>query len=246
MAFGFFGTFTTGQFNELADFSKIQETDIQDRMSWLSRQLELNGVFTTEYDDETNFPVSFSCDPPHSYGAKLLQAYKILGGQPERDMLLRTSDKPVYLTRGVNISHDKSETNSGYSDSFSNGRKYRGNQRFDRDLGLRVQRLKDWQLEAIKRKREHLEFKIKRCLDYSDQLQLELAVLKRMTTDGTNRSVGDQIGDIETQMFTSGAMNVVNNLLDIFGLGIGKVADKAFPDDLDDDTLRSDSPEKKA
>jgi hypothetical protein len=227
ISFNFFGTFTTGQFDELVDFSKIQDQDIKDRINWLNRQLGMNGIFETIYDDN-NDPLSFSCNPPNSYGAKLIQAYKILGGVPERDMLLRTSDKPVFLTRGVNI--DGGPT-SGYSDVFSNGRRNRGDQRFDRDLGLRVQRLKFWQLEVIKRKREHLEFKIKRCLDYSDQLSNEVRDLSRMIGSSANRSVDDQIAAVMGEMFTPGAMNVIVSK-DKFGKDIGRIGDKNSEEDL--------------
>ena len=221
--------FTTGQFNEFIDFSKIQEQDVRDRITWLKRQLDLNGSFSTVYDDDDTNPVSFSCGPPYSYGAKLLQAYKILGGSPEKDMLLRTSDKPVYLTRGVNI--DDNPT-SGYSETFSNGRRFRGNQRFDRDIGLKVQKLKSWQLEIIKRKREHLEFKIKRCLDYSDQLQIEVNTLSRMIDDSNERSVDMQVASIKGDMFAIGSMNVVDSG-DMYGLSIGQVGDKTNPHDIE-------------
>lgn len=227
--------FTTAQFEELVDFSEIQEQDILDRISWLNRQLTLNGAFTTEYD-ESNNPTKFSCDPPFSYGAKLMHAYRILGGVPERDMLLRTSDKPVFLTRGVNI--DGENETSGYSDVFSNGRRYRGTQRFDRDIGIKVQKLKMWQVEAVKRKREHLEFKIKRCLDYSDQLQNEITTLNKMVGDMASRSVDHQISEIRGDMFAPGAMNVVDSD-DRYGLDIGRVGDKSFESDLD--TEQADS-----
>jgi hypothetical protein len=223
-----FGTFTTGQFDELVDFSKIQEQDILDRVVWLKRQLILNGIFTTDYDENNN-PMGFFCDPPFSYGAKLMHAYRILGGVPERDMLLRTSDQPVFLTRGVNI--DSESSTSGYSDTFSNGRRYRGNQRFDRDIGLKVQKLKAWQLEIIKRKREHLEFKIKRCLDYSDQLQNEITLLSRMVGDSADRSADFQIAEIQGDMFAPGAMNVVVSS-DKYGKDIGRVGDKTSSSDL--------------
>ena len=227
--------FTTAQFEDLADFSKIQEQEILDRISWLRRQLTLNGIFTTEYD-ENNDPTNFSCSPPFSYGAKLMHVYRILGGVPERDMLLRTSDKPVFLTRGVNI--DGESDTSGYSDVFSNGRRYRGNQRFDRDIGLKVQKLKMWQLESIKRKREHLEFKIKRCLDYSDQLQNEITTLNRMVGRIADRSVDFQISEVRGNMFAPGSMNVVDSD-DRYGRDIGRVGDKSFESDLD--TEQSDS-----
>ena len=233
IAFNFYGTFSTAQLQELVDFSNIQEQDISDRILWLGRELEMNGVFTTIYDPITKYPTSFSCSPPSSYGSKLLQAYKILGGTPERDMLLRTSDQPVFLVKGTNISNDPNEQSSGYSETYSNGRLYRGTQRFDRDIGQKVQRLKLWQLEAIKRKREHLEYKIKRCLDYSDQLQNEIDQLTTIIAPNNSKSVTSMIGDIQGSMLLPGTMNVVNSTSDFYGLEIGQVADKTSPSDLE-------------
>lgn len=220
MAFSFYGTFTSGQLNELVAFSHVQERDIEARIRWLQAELEKAGTFVTDYDEDNKYPVYFGCFPLESYGAKLLQAYKILGGVPERDMLLRTSDKPVFLKKGSSVSAD--DPDSGYSSEFSNGRMYRGGQRFDRSMGYRVELLKRWQLEAIKRKREHLEFKIKRALDYSDQLERELRVLQELT-DGR---VSDLVTDIYKVMLTPGSMNVVDDPDDKFGLGVGPVGDK--------------------
>jgi hypothetical protein len=174
MAFNFFGTFSTGQLNQLVTFAKVQERDLSDRKNWLSAQLSRNGIFITEYDPQTFLPQKFEANVG-SYAAKLLIAYKSLGGNPERDMLLRTSDKPVYLTRGDSMSTNAmGDPNGGYSDLFTSGRRVRGSQRFDRDLGVQISKLKYWQLESIKKKREQLEFKIKRALDYSDQLLKEI------------------------------------------------------------------------
>lgn len=222
MSFNFFGTFTSKQFQDLVDFARIQKTDLEGRKEWLSSELLKVGAFETIYDEDDKYPVSFTCAPDFSYGAKLLKAYKILGGIPERDMLLRTSDKPVFLKKGVNA--NPSDPDSGYSREFSNGRLYRGNQRFDRDLGLRVEAFKKWQLEAIKRKREHLEFKIKRALDYSDQLQNEINLID--TVLGSDKgSFEDMLSEINKTILTPGSMNVVDDPDDGFGLGIGQISD---------------------
>jgi hypothetical protein len=150
------------------------------------------------------------------------------------EMLLRTSDKPVFLTRGTNISPNAgSDPTSGYSDMFTNGRRIRGTQRFDRDLGIQVDRLKNWQLEAIKRKRERLEFKIKRALDYSDQLQQEINVIDILLNENSGATVDDQIRKIQFYMFRTGAQNVVSDILDIFGLGIGRVSDPTYAPDYE-------------
>jgi len=183
-------------------------------------------VFTTEYDDN-NYPKSFSVSPLNSYGAKLLSAYRILGGYPEKEMLLRTRDVPVFLTRGEPITvRQDGLVSGGYSETYTDSRRWRGGQRYDRDLGLRVERMKAWQLEIIKSKREKLEFKIKRALDYSDQLQQEVVLIDKLLTEST--SVDTLIRKIEIQANTPYTANTVKNQQDLFGLNIGNVADRTL------------------
>ncbi len=225
MAFNFFGTFSTGQFEQLKLFAKTQERELADRRKWLSAQLFRNGLFITNYDEQTMMPVSFTATDG-SYSAKLLLAYKSLGGNPEQDFLLRTKENPVYLTRGNNLSTSSmGNPTDGYSDVFSNGRRIRGSQRFDRDIGIQVDRLKYWQLEVIKRKREHLEFKIKRALDYSDQLQREIELIDVLLQEDSGKTIDDLINKIEFYMFRTGAHNIVDDMLDLFGLRIGRIKD---------------------
>lgn len=237
MAFGFFGTFTTGQLQKLIDFSLIQERDLKLRKDWLGAQLTRNGVFTTVYDAQTSMPKSFSA-PENSYAGKLLQAYRILGGTPETDFMLRTTDQPVFLTRGNNIDTKTVGTDptAGYSDQLSNGRRIRGSQRFDRDVGIQVNRLKSWQMEAIKQKREHLEFKIKRALDYSDQLKREIDVINVLLDESQGRQVRDIIRNIQLTSVRTGAHNIVEDLIDVFGLNIGRVEDPTYVGDISDQT----------
>jgi len=203
--------------------------DLSLRKQWLQKELGKIGIFSTEYDANGR-PVSFSASAG-SYAAKLLEAYRILGGFPEREMLLRTADQPVYLTRGSAMLTvpDQGKVDGGYSDVFSNSRRYRGGQRFDRDLGLKVEKMKSWQLEPIKRKREHLEFKIKRALDHSDQLLNEISRIDKVLGD-SNGSLSRQIVDVELAMTAPGAANVIDDIDDVFGLAIGKVADMTFDD----------------
>jgi hypothetical protein len=232
MAFNFFGTFTTGQWEELKNFTEIQQVDLYQRKLWISRELARAGVFVTQYDGNT--PVAFAA-VSGSYADKLLQAYRILGGVPERDMLLRTSDQPVFAVRGAPLTVDtNSEVGGGYADSYSNGRRDRGSQAFDRDLGLLVDQLKSWQREAIKLKREHLEFKIKRALDYADQLQQESNFIDLLMGVGLG-NVSDQITNVEIGMVTPDAANVVDNTGDIYGLDIGTPSDLTRPSDIVDE-----------
>lgn len=224
MAFNFWGVFTEGQYEAFKNFSLIQKTDINGRKKWLETERKRIGIFSTEYDDDNN-PVRYSCSPAISYGAKLLEAYRILGGIPEEDFLLRTIDKPVYLTEGAPLSVDKDgSVTGGTSSEFSDGRRYRGPIRFDRDMGLKVDRLRSWQLEQIKFKREHLEFKIKRCLDYSDQINNEIVQLTVLAGEGL-QSVDDLIITIDQAIAAPNQLNVPRGTSDDkFGLRIGTVA----------------------
>ncbi len=230
MAFNFFGTFTTGQWEAFRAFARVQRREVELRVSWLQKQLSMNGIFSTEYDGPV--PVAFTASAG-SYAAKLLSAYRVLGGVPERDMLLRTRDKPVFKTKAQNITTvTAGTTDGGFSDVYSNGRRERGTQRFDRDLGLRVEKLKSWQLEAVKAKRERIEYKIKRALDYSDQLQSEISVLTALLDESSSASFDAQMVAVDNQMATPETMNVVQNLDDVFGLAIGKPGDLSFDDAL--------------
>lgn len=231
MAFNFYGTFTTGQYNKYMYFSKLQEQDLKKRVSWLQSELLRVGVFTTTYDEDQR-PVSFTVNPFNSYGAKLLLAYKILGGVPEEEMLLRTRDQAVFLTQGTDINTDPEDLDSGGSTEYTNGRLFRGTIRFDRDLGIQVAKTRKWQLEAIKRKRESLEFKIKKALDLSDQLQQEIDMLTGMIEE-PSKSLDFMNATVAGFMFRDGAMNVVQNMLDIWGLKIGNQADVTLREDFE-------------
>jgi hypothetical protein len=227
VAFSFYGTFSLGQWESFKAFSRIQRLDLEIRKAYLQKQRVMHGIFTTEYDGFV--PKSFTANAG-SYAAKLLEAYRILGGFPERDMLLRTMDKPVFLTRGTNISTDpNAKVQGGFSDTYSNGRRYRGDQRFDRDLGLRVDRTKSWQLDAIKAKRERLEYKIKRALDYSDQLQAQIDIIDKTLGSGL-KGFDDQIVSIELEMNKPETSHTTSDEDDIFGLFIGRPVDYAFED----------------
>lgn len=211
----------------------MQEVDLILRKKWLNQQLFRIGQFVTIYDENED-PVSFTVLPITSYAAKLIQAYKILGGNPELDMLLRTRDKPVFLTGGPEISvSEDGLTLGGYSQLYSNGRRDRGDQRFDRNIGLRIEALKRWQLEVIKQKRERLEYKIKRALDYSDQIQQEIELIDKLS--GQNSiyepgSIDDLIINIRQAMLDPENQNTVNDSQDIRGRNIGTIADNTVED----------------
>jgi len=214
MAFNFFGTFTRAQWYDFRDFISVQRTELEARSRWLKAELTRTGQVECAYADDGT-PLSFTASSK-SYIGKLLLAYRMLGGIPENDMLLRTRDQVVFLNRGID-QDDRPR--------YSNQRVNRGSQRFDRSLGLAVEDLKKWQLEAIKVKREHLEFKIKRALDYADQLQQEYDMISSLT----GFAVDDQIMRVETTIEEPGRFNVPSGVGDRHGLGVGPPGDFTDP-----------------
>lgn len=231
MAFNFYGTFTLGQWEAFKAFARIQREDLLLRAESLEAELAKTGIFIIEYDGPT--PVLYDA-PQGSYARKLLDAYRGMGGVPEKEMLLRSSDDPVYKIRAQPMEATDDGVIGGFSDVYSNGRRERGNQRFDRDLGVLVDRFKSWQLEAVKRKREHLEFKIKRTLDLSHQLQDELVFIRALLQDPDQPgSFDSRLARVEVEMARPGAANVVPDIDDVFGLNVGRPVDFTFSDASD-------------
>jgi hypothetical protein len=228
MAFNFFGTANEAQFDDLENFSEIQRKDLLNRRQWLRTQIDRIGTYATLYDKATGEPLKF-VPTPNSYADKLLQAYKILGGIPEQDFLLRSSTDPVFLTKGPPID-DSTTVAGGTSDMFSNKRRNRGGMRFDNQIGNLVVKMKNWQLEIIKRKREHLEYKIKRTLDVSDQMIKEIVQIDIILGDGRS-SLDSLISRIRASMNDPANINTLKTG-DRFGLSIGRVADLTFPNEI--------------
>lgn len=227
MAFNFYGVFTTGQFDKFYYFAKIQEQDLLKRISHLEKRKSQIGTVRTDYDPVTNYPVLYEPEIPYSYIDKLFLAYKALGGKPEEDFLIRNRDQPVYLKTGEDLTNDIYDLTGGDSREFSNGRLNRmGNIRADRPMGIQIDRMKNWQLEVIKYKRESLEYKIKRALDLSDEIQKEIDLLKSMIdTEDPIRSLDGMLASVTDLAYSEGSMYIVPNMTDIFGLRIGPITD---------------------
>jgi len=235
MAFNFYGVFTTGQFDKFYYFSKIQEQDLKNRVAYLEKRLSQVGTIETNYDPVTNYPVQYEPDIPYSYLYKLFVAYKALGGNPEEDFLIRKRDLPVFLKPGEDLTNDIYDLTGGDSKEFSNGRFNRmGNIRADRPMGIQTERMKHWQLEVIKYKREYLEYKIKRALDLSDEISEELKLLKLMVDENEpSRSLDGIVSEVSNLAFSRGAMFVIQDMNDIWGLKIGPITDVMNQQDLE-------------
>ncbi len=223
MAFNFYGTFSLGQYEQYKTWSKYQEADIKKRIAYLENLIVRNGVFRTTFDDNHN-PSRYTISPPNSYAAKLMKAYCSLGGSPTKDFIIRDSSLVTFKIKGAPLdTQDKDNPTAGYSNSYSDGTYDRG-PLYDRDVGYLVERSKGWQLEAIKRKREQLEFKIKRCLDYVDSLIAEKDMLQKMIDDPTKRSPV-LLAKFVNKALTPGSTSLLNTTDDSIDARFATVAD---------------------
>jgi hypothetical protein len=224
MAFNFYGTYTSGQHEELAKLSFSNEYDIQFRIDYINTLQLKHGKF--------DFSQPGYAATPGSYCAKLLKAFRILGGVPESIFLMRGSDTPVYLEEGTPLTNAVDDDKSGLATTFSNGRQMRQEIRYDVDKGVKIEKLKSWQRQIIKQRLEHLEFKIKRALDYYDSLENEKNLLTKMISDKNPESSVGYLVNI-TSVEQSGAGPVAPSSTDKHGLLIGNVMDVTIPKDYD-------------
>lgn len=162
------GSFTKSQFDRLADFATKQAGDIDARIQHLTAEQFRIGVISLKYDKGT--VVAYKGDSDTSYIGKLVMAYQVLGGDPYHDLQIRQKDtQPLFLLRGDETSSPK---------RMSNGRVVGTEALADAPSAVLVQRLKGWMSESMRYKRESLEHKIRRAMDYSDQLGDEIKLLR--------------------------------------------------------------------
>lgn len=229
MAFNFYGTFSEGQALAFKYWTKYQEADLKKRISYLEALIAKNGVYTTKFDDNYN-PISYTVAPAWSYAAKLIKVYKCLGGDPLKDFIIRDRNHVTYKLKGVPFDNNRTNTTSGMSEVNSDGTIERGFL-FDRDVGIRQEVAKNWQLEAIKRKKEQLEFKIKRCLDYSDALVKEKEMLERMIENPLRRGMV-LWANMVNKASEPGSMSLLNTTDDSIDARFAKDADPAIPTEV--------------
>jgi hypothetical protein len=233
MAFNFTGTFTSGQKEKLRIFSKYQEQDIRRRIAFLQMKLNQNGFFLDTTFGPNGVPTKIEAAPQNSWAYRLLRAYRMVGGIPEQELLIRTKNQPVYLTEGAPIEDNEDGLTDGHGHIYNNQRRVRENQTFDQIVWEQVEKLKVWQRQAIKGKRENLEYKIYKCLDNADQIREEIALLNSVisASDPTNH-IETILADIESAERTPGVATTVNDPKDYFGLNIGKTIDPFVAEDV--------------
>lgn len=173
MAHNFLGTYNRTMFERFAKFGAAQLEDIGDRVLHLNAERMRLGALVFSYDSGGT-PISFTKPAPDSYIGKLLACYEVLGGDVMFDLNVRTLGQPVFLLPG-------DETHP--AQMMSNGEIMPLPGQADAPSALLMQDARDWIFEVLQYKREYLERKIMRALDYSDQLNTEIAALMAMAVE---------------------------------------------------------------
>lgn len=176
MAFEWLGTFNKSQFDRFAAFARQQLADVSRRITHLNTEQRRIGGLTFEYD-VGGVPVGTwsATSSTSTYIGRLVAAYEILGGDVFFDLQVRdTETQGVYLVRGTEVSP---------ADRMSNGEIVGARGLADGPSAEYLQSARSWLIAPLHYRKEYLERKIRRALDYSDQLTAELAFLSNVRAD---------------------------------------------------------------
>lgn len=168
MSYEILGTFNKSQFDRFVAFAQAQTTDILGRITHLTAEQNRVGKLVFGYDPG-GVPIGYVPSPKNSYMGRLIACYEILGGDALHDLNLRSTSQPVFLLPG-------DETKP--AQLLSNGEVMGATGLADSESAVLMQQAKAWIPEALQYRRDYLERKIRRALDYSDQLQTEIDLLQ--------------------------------------------------------------------
>lgn len=163
MAFDFLGTFNKSQLDRFLAFARTQLPLIDARIQHLSAELVRVGSVSFRY--EQGVPKEFVADSTDSYLGKLLTAYEVQGGNPFYDLRARTKNDPVYALRGSEA------TPVQY---MSNGEVIGQRGLADATSAELMRSTRTWLNDTVRGRFDRLERKIRRMLDYADELQDEI------------------------------------------------------------------------
>jgi hypothetical protein len=175
MSFEFKGTFNRSQFERLRTFLAGQLQDVTGRIQHLQYEAERVGQLFFKYDSE-GILQGWEVQPGDSYLDRLLKAYEVAGGDVLYDLNCRVREDPVFRRRGTEVDESQLMSNGeiigvpGLADALTGGF---------------VQALRDPHTDVVRWRRDYLERKIRRMLDYYDQIQTEIQDLTASLGDAT-------------------------------------------------------------
>lgn len=187
MAFDHLGTFNKSQLDRFMAFARSQLPLVDARIQHLAAEQARLGSVVFRYDQ--GVPVGFAADPVDSYLGKLLAAYEVLGGNPFYDLRVRLRTQPIFLVRG---------SESTPAQYMSNGEVVGAKGLADAPSAVLMARARAWIEDTLHGRFGRMERKIRRTLDYSDQLQTEIDVLTKIKAAA---EVDDSLESYATQLY---------------------------------------------
>ena len=190
MAFDWLGTFNKSQFARFSAFVQDQLGDIAARLLHLKYEQQRVGVLTIQYD-ANGTPLKYDTGGRDTYIGKLLAAYEVLGGNVQFDLNVRTRDQAVFLLATDEMTPPQ---------LMSNGEVMGQPGLNDATTANLVQAARAWLPGVLEYRREYLERKIRRMVDYVDQLQAEIdqlgVIQGDVTVDGSLANITKSVEDL--------------------------------------------------
>lgn len=187
MAFDFSGTFNKSQLERFLVFARAQQGQLRARIAHLKAEIGRTGTLVFRFDSN-HVPEAVTANPSDSYLGKLLAAYQVLGGNPFLDLRSRNKNQAVFVLQGsaavpaTAMSSGEVLGTRGQQDAFSS--------ELMRKMRRPVQDVLDYRFTLLERK-------IRRAIDYTDQLTEEIRELEATaaaaTTDGSLEFVANQL-----------------------------------------------------
>jgi hypothetical protein len=174
LTFDFLGTYNQAQLTRFQTFATAQLAQAAARSQHLAAEILRIGTLTFAYDS-TGTPIGYVTDP-ESYVGKLVAAYEILGGDVAYDLMVRSRAQALFLIAGSEASSPQ---------MMSNGEIVGARGLADAETAVLTQQMKAWMEPVLDYRREYLERKIMRMLDYVDQLTQEVSLLAVLQGDTT-------------------------------------------------------------
>jgi hypothetical protein len=192
LAWDFLGTFNRSQFDRFVAFARTQLTDVGGRIAHLVYERNRLGALSFEYEPGGK-PVKYTVSGAKTtYIGGLVAAYEVLGGNVLRDLQVRSQSQAVHVLAG---------SDTAPPSFMSNGDAIAGKGLGDAVSAEHMRQARTWMSAPIHYRREYLERKIRRALDYAEQLDTELSLLMAVTAEST------QEGSLEF------VVNAINQLI---------------------------------
>lgn len=175
MAFDWLGTFNKSQFDRFAAFARQQLEQVGRRTLHLQAELyRLGGLQFSFNADGT--PSQFQVSSTETYIGRLVAVYEILGGNVLFDLQVRekSESQAVYLLRGSEATPPTTMSNGEIIGARGLG---------DGLTAEYMQTARSWLDAPLHYRRGYLERKVRRAIDYRDQLEDELSLLKTIRSD---------------------------------------------------------------